>query len=435
MPSPSYVLAFDFSLDRLDAVLVSPDGELLMPHQAYDNNWPGYQSLKRDVVGHLAAQPDAQLTAAGESTGLLWWHVYHQIVSDPDFEPYRPQLALLNPRQVKNFRKALAEEEKTDPKDALLVASFYRNVGVRSFTTLDWRYLPLRFFTRAYYRVNHSLAAEKARCLSLIYLKASEYDRLKPFSNSLGVTSQHVLTDCPDIAALADIPTDELADAIDAVVSAPLKDAQESAQRLQQVARDSYPFPPTLARAINPILELTLEHIQLLERHKAQYKRYICDELAGLPEADLALDYHGLGPILVGGILAEIQDPRRFVTGQKYDRKRKRMRPRNARDGQAGVAKMAGLWWPRGDSGRFTNQDRKLAHNRNPILRYWFVQSAYCLKRHQDEYADYYQRKFQEVKHHAHKRALILTARKAVRLIFALLLKGQRLRLGEGIGA
>ncbi len=64
-------------------------------------------------------------------------------------------------------------------------------------------------------------------------------------------------------------------------------------------------------------------------------------------------------------------------------------------------------------------------------MRYWFVQAAYCLKRHQTEYADYYQRKFNETKKHSHKRALILTARKAVRLIFALLYKGQREWLKE----
>jgi len=82
------------------------------------------------------------------------------------------------------------------------------------------------------------------------------------------------------------------------------------------------------------------------------------EALAELPEARLALDYHGLGTILVAGFLSEIQDPRRFVTGEKYDRRRKDWRPRVYRDGQAGVAKMAGLWWPRHSSGRFEGQAR-----------------------------------------------------------------------------
>ena len=147
--------------------------------------------------------------------------------------------------------------------------------------------------------------------------------------------------------------------------------------------------------------------------------------------AELALAYHGLGPILVGGCLGEIQDTRRFTTGFKFDRKKNRWRERTYRDGQAGVARLAGLWWPRNSSGRFEGDDRHLARERNPYLRYWFIQAAYSLKGKQDEYSAYYQRKYDEVTKHQHKRALVLTARKAVRLIFALLHKGQMARLEE----
>lgn len=64
-------------------------------------------------------------------------------------------------------------------------------------------------------------------------------------------------------------------------------------------------------------------------------------------------------------------------------------------------------------------------------MRYWFVQAAYALKGNRSDYAAYYQRKYDETAKHKHKRALILTARKAVRLIFALLYKGQMKRLKE----
>jgi hypothetical protein len=57
--------------------------------------------------------------------------------------------------------------------------------------------------------------------------------------------------------------------------------------------------------------------------------------------------------------------------------------------------------------------------------------NPYSLKGKQNEYATYYQRKYHEVSKHQHKHALILTARKAVRLIFALLHKGQLARLKE----
>lgn len=133
----------------------------------------------------------------------------------------------------------------------------------------------------------------------------------------------------------------------------------------------------------------------------------------------------GLGPILVAGCLSEIQDTQQFITGSKFDRKLKRTRPRTYRDGQAAVAKLAGLWWPQNDSGRFQAQERHLARERNPYLRYWLVQAAHTLHRFDPDYRAYYWRKFDEVPKHQPKRALVLTVRKAVRLVFALLHKGQ----------
>jgi transposase len=426
-----YVLAFDFSLDRLDAGLMDPHGDWIIPHHAYDNNWPGFQALKQDILAYLSNLDAVRLTATGESTALLWWHVFYQIATDPDFAPYGPALALLNPCHVKNFRRSLPEEEKVDPKDTRLVGAYYATMGVKHYLTFDPRYLPLRQLSRAYFRLTHTLAAEKAFALTLVYLLASEYRRTKPFSDTFGVTSAHILAEYPDIAAIAAIPLDDLAATLNVLGKGHFKDPDESARKLHQVAQDSYPLPNFLAPTVNTVFRFTLDHIRFLERQQKAYQRLIEAELAQLPEADLALAEPGLGPIIVSGCLGEIQDTRRFATGRKFDHKNKRWRERSYRDGQAGVARLAGLWWPRNSSGRFEGDDRRLARERNPYLRYWFVQAAFTLKGNRDDYAAYYRRKYDQVTKHQHKRALILTARKAVRLIFALLHKGQMARLEE----
>ncbi|GAW93071.1 hypothetical protein [Calderihabitans maritimus] len=41
------------------------------------------------------------------------------------------------------------------------------------------------------------------------------------------------------------------------------------------------------------------------------------------------------------------------------------------------------------------------------------------------EYAEFYRKKFTEARHHHHKRSLVLTARKLVRMVFTLLSEGQ----------
>ena len=70
------VLSFDIGLDRLDASLSAPDGEWLIGHHPYANNWLGYQELKKDVLAHLANLEEPQLAVVGESTGRYWWHIF-----------------------------------------------------------------------------------------------------------------------------------------------------------------------------------------------------------------------------------------------------------------------------------------------------------------------------------------------------------------------
>lgn len=422
--SKEMLLSVDFSLDRLDVELSSQTG-VIWPHQAYSNNRRGYEQLQADLLVELARDGSTTLTAVGESTGPYWWHLFYQLSHDAALADYDPQVSVLNPLHVKRFRQALPERDKADDLDPGLIAKYYRAVGQQQAYRFNDRYQALRFLSRAYFRVIHTLAAEKAYCLSVLYLNASDYQRVKPFSDLFGVTSQQVLLDYPDVQALADLELDSLTDQLQKMAKGSLKQPETNAHKLQQVAAQSYPLPDHLQAVLYPILTFTLDHIHFLTGQKKRYAQLIEQHLALLPEAQGALNIDGLGPILVAGFLAEIQDTHRFTTGEKFDRKRKKSRPRTYRDGQASVAKLAGLWWPQHDSGRATDQPRGLARERNPYLRYWFVQAAHTLQRYQPTYAAYYQLKKQEAAHHHHKRALVLTARKAVRLVFALLHKAQ----------
>jgi len=58
-------------------------------------------------------------------------------------------------------------------------------------------------------------------------------------------------------------------------------------------------------------------------------------------------------------------------------------------------------------------------------LRYYLVQGANLLRQYNLDYQAYYWRKVEETLKHKHKRALVLTARKLTRLVYALLTKNQ----------
>jgi len=425
------VLSIDVSLDRLDVALRTTGSDWQWRHRAYDNNWPGYQQLKTDLLHQLAPQPDVRLIVVAESTGTYWLLASYYFVNDADLAPYHPRLVILNPLHVKRLRQALPEQDKNDLLDPQLIGRYHQVFQPNYFYQFNDRYLPLRFLTRAYMRIIHSLAAEKSYLRSILSIAASDYQRLSPFSDLFGVTSLRILDEFADIQALADMPLDDLSDKLTVFSRNTLSDPQRTAAELHRVAKQSYPLPQSWTATLHTIVQCSIANIRLLSDNQKMMRQRIVQQLQSLPEANLALDHPGLGPILVAGCLSEIQYTRRFITGTKFDRKLKCMRPRTYRDGQAAVAKLAGLWWPQKDSGRFQADDRYLAQERNPYLRYWLIQAAHTLQRYDSDYTAYYRRKFDESRTHKHKRALTMTARKAVRLIFALLHKGQRACLKE----
>ena len=57
----------------------------------------------------------------------------------------------------------------------------------------------------------------------------------------------------------------------------------------------------------------------------------------------------------------------------------------------------------------------------NRYLRYYLIEAANSVRRHLPEYNEFYRKKYQETPKHQHKRAIVLTARKFVRLVDTLL--------------
>ena len=88
---------------------------------------------------------------------------------------------------------------------------------------------------------------------------------------------------------------------------------------------------------------------------------------------------------------------------------------------QSSVAKYAGLAWNKRQSGTFEAQNTRCIKSGNKFLKYYLCEAAFALVRCDAEYKDFYNLKYKEVNKFQHKRALALTARKLVRLVFRLL--------------
>lgn len=97
----------------------------------------------------------------------------------------------------------------------------------------------------------------------------------------------------------------------------------------------------------------------------------------------------GVGPIYAAGLIAEIGDPKRFA------------------DDDA-LAKDAGLWWPRQQSGQFEASDRSLSKAGNAYLRYYLCEAANSLRVHNEAYRQCCERKYKETPKRPYQRACVL---------------------------
>jgi transposase len=423
------IAGIDFSTTSVDTSLLAPDGTRLGRHRRFDNSLEGFQDLKQTLLEILSTPAYEGVDIAGEATGMYWLPFFLELAADPELTAHDAQLFVLNPRLVKLYKQSIAHTDKTDANDAFYIADRIRVRRPRVPWEADPAHLALRCYTRCRFHFVKHLAALKGFFCAYLFLKANTYQRAKPFSDVLGATSRRLLEQCVTFDQLATLSVDELADQLHHLSRHRLPDPLDNATALHQVATQSFGLPDELVLPVHRITQITVAQITALETHIAQIEDWIAQELDPFPAIRTLTTIPGIGQTLAAAIGAEIGALQHFL-GTETDA-RGRQRPRNLRDAEDAVAKLAGLWWPRSESGNFTAEDRRMAKTGNAYLRYYLIQAADQLRRYAPEYQAFYKRKFQEATKHHHMRALVLTARKSVGLIVGLLHRNEPYRSKE----
>ncbi len=425
-------VGIDFSHKGAHFGLFLPDGQPLEPHRAFSNSMSGYASARQLLLQALDTDAFDGLDISGEATSYYWLPFFLHLAADPTLAEHDLKLFLLNPRWVRWFKKCFAQDDKTDARDPFYIAERTRTRRPAAAWSPQLATLPLRFYTRLRFHLVQDLVREKGYCSAFLFLKASAYRQAKPFTDVFGVTSRWVLSQEQTLRELAALSLAELAEQLDELSGHHLADPLANAGKLQRVATESFPLPAALTTPVQRLLDLTLDHLDFLHQQIQQVESWIAAEAQAQPGVARLATIPGVGPVFSSGIAAEIGHVPRFLDGTKWDQQRKRYRPKNLRDAEDAVAKMAGLWWPRANSGDFEAEDRHLAKSGNRYLRYYLIEAADKMRQHIPEYADFYARKYQEVTKHQHKRALVLTARKSVGLFVGLLHRHEAYRPTEG---
>ena len=376
------------------------------------NNRPGAESILVNILDCLEIHRLEFVVIALESTSFYSVHIANFLSSDNRLFPFHPFVYCLNPKTISNHRKSFVDMDKTDPLDAYVIADFARCGKISSSPWRGSQFLALKRLTRHRFHLVQLMSREKVYMVSNIFLKFSELAVLNkkdlPFSNKYGATSKAVLTEffSPDDIVYSSV--DDLVEFIKKKGKNRFSDPVSVANILKQAANNSYRLDEVLYEPLNIAISSSLNVIKALENEIKLVDNAIEKTIKGLnPNEYICLiSIPGIGPVIAAGILAEIGSVSFFNSNNS-------------------LAKFAGLTWRQKQSGNYTSKITRLTKTGNCYLRYYLFEAANSVIRYIPEYKKYYEKKFKEPANCPHKRALVFTTRKLVRLIFGLLTKNQ----------
>lgn len=376
------------------------------------NNQPGAESILDNILGCLDSNSLEYVVIALESTSFYSTHIANFLASNDILLAYKPLVYCLNPKTISNYRKSFVDMDKTDPLDAYIIADFARCGRITSEPWRGAQFLALQRLTRHRLHLIECVTREKTYMVSNIYLKFSELAVLdkeqRPFSNTYGVTSAAVLTDFLSLDDITYSSIEELVAFVSEKGKNRFSDPVKTANLLQKAARDSYRLDKVLYEPLNVSIASSFNVIKALENEVKTIDKAIEKTIKGIntTEFQSLISIPGIGPVLASGILSEIGTITSFKSHDS-------------------LAKYAGLTWRVNQSGNFRSDETRMTKTGNKYLRYYLIEAANSVKNHVPQYKEYYYKKFSEVTKHNHKRALALTSRKLVRMIFGLLTKNQ----------
>ena len=397
--NPLYV-GIDVSSKNNVIYLMLPNGNKHSSFSLANSHDGSTQLVKRIFTAMTSNNIDSVLIGL-EATSVYGDNLVYFLKEDATLASFDRKIHVLNPKQVNKFKESYNDLPKNDYIDAFVIADCLRFGRINKEVYMDdYRYKALQNLTRARYFAVTNLTKEKQRFINVLFKKYSTMTQEKVFSDTFSTTALAVYEKFESAETLAKMDLQELTAFIMEKGKNRFPDPDAVAKALQKAARSSYRLPKTVNDSVNQVLAISITSIRALESQIKAFDKAITKQMELLPNVLISIP--GIGPVLSAGIMAEIGDINRFQN-------------------QAALAKYAGLAWQQHQSGDFEAQTTRMIHSGNRFLKYYLCEAAFSLVRCDKEYSDFYRLKYKEVNRCQHKRALALTARKFVRLVFRLL--------------
>lgn len=394
----------DVSLKSLTTCILDTLGSVIFKPTNFSNDPSGVDSLFNKIL-ELANDHDVEDIFIGvEATSVYDCHLLYAISDDVELNKFNISSYCFTPKLINNFKKSIGDLPKNDKSDSFVIAHKLKSGHLPDECYINFKQLALQRLTRFRKHTMDSITREKGYLTSLLFLKFSTMAQQNILSDEFGATGETLLTEFCSVDDICNKPIEELIDIIVSASQNSFKDVHAVASKIQEAAKNSFKLPGDMNDSITFVMKNSFEIISSLEKSIRHTDKSIASLLEKnfKNESIILQSIDGIGPVISAGIIAEIGNIKRF-------------------DDDAALAKFAGLVWSQYQSGEFEAEDTHLKKSGNQYLRYYFCLAASSMKMHNDRFNEFYSRKYREASSHKHKRALVLTARKVVKLVFALL--------------
>ena len=357
--------------------------------------------MSERVVSALDTMQLSDVVIELEATSIYGDSLVYALREDVRLEQFHRKIHILNPKQVKKFKDSYSDLPKNDFMDAFVIADHLRFGRIASEVYMDdYRYKALQTLIRARFYAVQNLTREKQWFANYLFLKCSGLAQEKILSQNTSATTIALMDAFESVDELAYTELDDLTGFIAKLGRGRFANPESTAKAVRTAARGSYRLPKTVNDSVNQAMSVSITGMRAMESQIKTLDKAIEQQFEIIPNTLTSIP--GIGKVYSAGIIAEIGDINRFQS-------------------HASVTKFASLVWSQHQSGNFEAQHTHLIKSGNRFLRYYLLEAANSVRRCDSEFRRYYDLKFKEVNKFQHKRALALTARKLVRLVFRLL--------------
>jgi len=202
-------VGIDVSLRKATVALLDSSGLFLEKPFEIPNTLLGAQQLEERLLSLLKAGGFQGLRLGMEATHFYGFHLAEHFTASPLFLPWHPLVYPINAKRIHDFKGAFPERDKTDLRDAEVIAEFLHFGRLPAPYEGQARWLPLQRLVRYRYHLVHTLQRETQYFLCLLFLQFPGWVQNKPLGR-LGASARALLTELtPD--ELIEMPLEELA--------------------------------------------------------------------------------------------------------------------------------------------------------------------------------------------------------------------------------